>query len=426
MDDIRVGVPWNAPGLLRFNGDHPLPGSLVADYPGTTFDFTLSPANAANIQRANQAADALRQALRAQTPTPSVELVEEFIVSRGLQTQAMMLAPCDLHFLHTAPLTLGIRPWILHIEELITLFAPFVWHGTSAEVNIRDLPAYRMVKQLLEAPSCRAVLSHLKHSHEFLPVLFDSEILRRKSHHVPLGIEFSSAATKKIAERQGARVGRQGTTFLFTNSWSQQEGSFILRGGPDVVGAWIELVAKHPASQLIILSTLPVSHYGPEFPKFVRSVPNLHVIDHRVSDDELVDLMLAADVFLIPSVGLHALSVLRAMYCGMVVVASDAPGNDEFVNHDQTGVIVEGRRGKTAWYDEIGFLHQTFQPVFGTKLGDFAANLFRTMEQLVTDTERRRRIGQAAREHVRRNHRIDEWRGGFQKLLEQIRPTLKA
>src|SRR5579885_2103697 len=121
MGDIRVGVPWNAPGLMRFNGDHPLPGSLVADYPGFTFDFSLSPADIGNIKRANQAADSLRQALRGQTPTPSSELIEEFIVSRGLQTQAMMLAPCDLHFLHTAPLTLGIRPWILHIEALITL-----------------------------------------------------------------------------------------------------------------------------------------------------------------------------------------------------------------------------------------------------------------------------------------------------------------
>jgi glycosyltransferase involved in cell wall biosynthesis len=424
MDDIRVGVPWNAPGLMRFNGDHPLPGSLVADYPGFTFDFALSPADAANIRRANQAADALRQTLRGQTPTPSSELVEEFIVSRGLQTQAMMLAPCDLHFLHTAPLTLGIRPWILHIEELITLFAPFVWHGTSADVNIRDLPAYRMVKHLLEAPSCRAVLSHLKHSHEFLPVLFDSEILRGKSHHVPLGVEFSSAATKKIGELQDRRGSGPRTTFLFTNSWSQQEGGFILRGGPDVIGAWIELVAKYPNCQLIMLSTLPVSHYGPEFPKFVRQIPNLHVIDHRVSDDELVDLMMAADVFLVPSVGLHALSILRAMYCGMAVVVSDAPGNDEFVTGGETGVIVPGRRGKTAWYDDIGFLHQTFQPVFGTKLGDFAANLFRAMEQLVTDGERRRRIGQAAREHVRRHHRIEEWRAGFKAILDQVRPTL--
>ncbi|HEX9463995.1 MAG TPA: glycosyltransferase family 4 protein [Alphaproteobacteria bacterium] len=426
MDDIRVGVPWNAPGLLRFNGDHPLPGSLVADYPGYSFDFTLSPADAANIRRANAAADAFRQALRAQTPTPSTEMIEEFIVSRGLQTQAMMLAPCDLHFLHTAPLTLGIRPWILHVEELITLFAPFVWHGTSADVHIRDLPAYRMVKYLLESPACRAVLSHLTHSRDFLPVLFDSPKLADKVHHVPLGVEFSSAATKKITERQGSRSQAPGTTFLFTNSWSQQEGSFILRGGADVIGAFIELVAKHPASRLIMLSTLPVSHYGEGFAQFVRQVPNLHLIDHRVSDDELVDLMMASDVFLIPSVGLHALSVLRAMYCGLAVVVSDAPGNDEFVSHDQTGIVVEGRRGKTAWYDEIGFLHQTFQPMFGQKLGDFAGNLFRAMEQLVTDADRRRRLGQAAREHVRRHHRIEGWRAGFKKILDQVRPTLRG
>ncbi|MBV8534126.1 MAG: glycosyltransferase family 4 protein [Alphaproteobacteria bacterium] len=424
MSEIRVGVPWNAPGLHRFNGDHPLPSSLIADYPGYRFDFTLSPADAAHIKDATAAAAGLRKRLQTLTPAPSAELIEEFIVSRGLQTQAMMLAPCDLHFLHTAPLTLGVKPWILHIEEMITLFAPFVWHGTSANVNIRELPAYRMVKQLLEAPACRAVFSHLRHSYEFLPVLFDSEALAAKVHHIPLGLEFSPAATKKIAERQGSRGSGDGTTFLFTNSWSQQEGSFILRGGADVLGAFIELVAKHPSSRLIILSTLPVSHYGAGFADFARKLPNVHIIETRVSDDELVDLMLAADVFLIPSVGLHALSILRAMYCGLAVVVSDAPGNDEYVRHDQTGVIVEGRRGKTAWYDEIGFLHQTFEPVFGKSLGAFAGNLFRAMEQLVDDHERRLRIGQAARQHVLREHAIEPWRAGFQHLLDGIRPSL--
>jgi glycosyltransferase involved in cell wall biosynthesis len=426
MSDIRVGVPWNAPGLQRFNGDHPLPTSLIGTYPGYRFDFALSPANAAHIKQANAAAAALRAQLQALTPPPSGELIEEFVVSRGLQTQAMMLAPCDLHFLHTAPLTLGVKPWILHIEELITLFAPFVWHGTSAKVNIRELPAYRMVKRLLESDACRAVFSHLRHSYEFLPVLFDSEALAAKVHHIPLGLEFSSAATKKIAERQESRGGGQGTTFLFTNSWSQQEGSFILRGGADVLGAFIELVAKHPASRLIILSSLPVSHYGEGFAAFARKLPNVHIIETRVTDDELVDLMLAADVFLIPSVGLHALSILRAMYCGMAVVVSDAPGNDEYVRHDQTGVIVEGRRGKTAWYDEIGFLHQTFEPVFGKSLGAFAGNLFGAMEQLVQDPERRLGLGRAARAQVLREHRIEPWRTGFVRLLDHIRPSLTA
>jgi glycosyltransferase involved in cell wall biosynthesis len=426
MTEIRVGVPWNAPGLFRFNGDHPLPGSLITQYPGYTFDYTLTPADTAHLREADAAADVLRKTLRGLTPTPSIDVVEEFVVSRGLQTQAMMLAPCDLHFLHTAPLTLGAKPWMLHIEEMITLFAPFVWHGTSANVRIRDLPVYRMIKHMLEAPECRAVFSHLKHSADYLPVLFDNPKLAAKVHHVPLGLEFSAAATRKIADDQDKRGEIPGTTFLFTNSWSQQEGSFVLRGGNEVIGAFIELVAKYPQSRLIVLSSLPVSYYGDEFTKFVRSIPNLHLIETRVNDDELVDLMMASDVFLIPSVGLHALSLLRAMYCGMAVVASDAPGNDEFVRDGETGIVVEGRRGKTAWYDDIGFLHQTFEPVFAKTLGDFAGNLFRAMEQLVLDVDRRRRIGRAAREHVLRHHRIDEWRGGFRRILDQVSPTLRS
>lgn len=424
MRDIRVGVPWAAPDLHRFNGDHPLPASLIAEYPGYRFDVTLSPANADNAARACVAADRLRGELKSLTPALPAPAIDEFIASRGTETQAMMFAPCDVQFLHTAPLTLGATPWMLHIEEMITLFAPFVWHGTSANVNIRELPAFRMVRHLLQQPACRAVFSHLSHSAAFLPVLFESEVLAAKVHHVPLGIEFSPAATAKIAARQAARGRNPGTTFLFTNSWSHQEGSFILRGGADVLGAFIELVAKYPDSRLIMLTPLPVSYYGPGFAEFVRRLPNVHMIETRVSDDDLVELMLAADVFLIPSVGLHALSVLRAMCCGLPVVVSDAPGNEEYVRHDETGLVVQGRRDKTAWYDETGFLHQTFEPVFGTSLGEFAGNLFRTMEQLVVDRERRLRIGAAARDYVLRRHRIEDWRAGFVRILDAIRPTL--
>jgi len=87
-------------------------------------------------------------------------------------------------------------------------------------------------------------------------------------------------------------------------------------------------------------------------------------------------------------------------------------------------VIVEGRRGKTAWYDEIGFLHQTFEPVFGKSLGAFAGNLFRAMEQLVQDPARRLRLGQAARAYALREHGIEAWRAGFVQLLDRVRPGL--
>src|SRR5512135_2531600 len=177
MRDIRVGVPWRAPDLQRFNGDHPLPASLIADYPGYRFDVTLSPVDAGNTARAEADSARLRGALQGLAPVLAAESIDEFIVSRGPATQAMMFAPCDLHFLHTAPLTYGARPWMIHVEELITLFAPFVWHGSSANVNIRELPVFRMVRHLLAQPACRAVFSHLSHSAEFLPVLFQSEAL---------------------------------------------------------------------------------------------------------------------------------------------------------------------------------------------------------------------------------------------------------
>lgn len=419
---LRIGVPWRAPALWQCNGDHPLPSSLIHDYRDCVFTPDLAPVDS-GMKSAAASGEILRRSLAAAAPDLSAAQIAELVASRLPESQAMMAAPCDLHFLHTAPMTFGARPWMLHFEENVTLFAPFVWHGRSANVAIREQPVYRLVKHLLEAPACRALFSHLRHSRDWLPTLFDSPPLAEKTHYVPLGIEFSPADTKLIAERQVARRGLSGTTFLFTNSWLQNDSSFMLRGGADAVRAFAALAARYPDVRLILLSRLPTSQCGPDFAAVVRQTPNLHVIDYRVSDDALVELMMSADVFVLPSAGLHALSILRAMYCGMATIVSDAPGNDEFIADGETGIVVPGRRGKTAWYDEIGFLHQTFESSFTGPSDDYAGKLFQAMEALHLNPDRRRQIGAAARRHVLAHHRIEDWRGGFERIIEKIRST---
>ncbi len=398
--------------------------SLLAPRPG--YDFLLDLPEADDDHRAVAARerDALIAELEAAAPEVPREAIEKFVESRDLESQAQIAAAePDLTIPHSMPFVYGQRPWMAPIEELMTLFAPFLWHGKTANVDVRSTPIWKLVRVMLESDCCRAISSHLKHSHSFIGTLFDSPKIAAKSHFIPFGISFPPDIRARIEAAQDARAMRRGCTFLFTNSWGQQDESFVLRGGMETLAAFGSLVARYPDCRLILRTQIP-KMFGPDFEKFVRSIPNVEIVDTRLAFSEFVDLFLRADVFLIPSCGLHTVSLLEAMACGAVTVASDAPGVDEFVTDGETGIAVKGRLGKTSWYDRWGFLNQTFEPLLRAYDNAFAENLGAAMEKLAVDRDFRMSLSRAGRDHVARNHAIGPWVDGFGALLDKVRSGL--
>jgi glycosyltransferase involved in cell wall biosynthesis len=164
---------------------------------------------------------------------------------------------------------------------------------------------------------------------------------------------------------------------------------------------------------------------GQNFDAFVRGMPNVEVIDGKLDYAAFVDLFLRADVFLLPSCGLHTVSLIEAMASGAAVIASDAPGVDEFVRDGETGIATKGRLGKLSWYDERGFLRQTFEPLKKNFDAAFAANLLAAMELLASDPSRRNAMSRKAFAHVRENHAMGPWTGGFGRMLDEVREGLR-
>jgi glycosyltransferase involved in cell wall biosynthesis len=427
-DILRVVVPWRAPVYRNWSGPHPMMVSLLGAYPGVSFDMELAAPTPAT--RARAAADA--GALRRQLADPALGLgaadIDGFVASRDPDSQAMLPEPYDLVLHHSMPFTLGQRPWVMHIEELVTLFAPTLWHGQTANVRIRELPIFRLVRRLLEGEACLAVSAHLRHSADWLGRLFDSDIIAAKSRYIPFGIEFPAALQPRIEAGIGVRDARarDGLTFLFTNSWSQDPRSLVVRGGLDVLLAFARIQAEHPTCRLILRSALPTEMLGPKFGDFVRAIPNVEIIDRVVSGDEMAELFATADVYLLPSVGLHTVSLLQAMYFGAVLVAADAPGVEEFVSPGETGLVVPGRLGRTAWYDDTGLLNQTFEPLFQGVDQDFVIRLHGEMKRLVVDPALRRTLRHRARAHVLKNHAMGPWQNGMQHILEDARRWIRS
>lgn len=414
----RVYVPWTVTGYP--NGVHPLLGPLL-EAGGEDVCF-VGPRKERTIEEARAVA-----ALFARTaeetaarfcghPVVTRADVVEFVRARNVSVQLGEPEDADLVFHHTVPWTVGWTPWVLHIEMPTLTFFPHLDHGKNDGRPLRAVPAYWLVRDLLEAPACRAVFTHVRATRDGLGPLFDSPIIDAKTRFVSCGPRLSAEDAIRLEAGFVARATSPHVTILFTNSWHQQEDGFFLRGGADLVAAFFTLKERFPSLRLVLRTALPAA-LGNDTIARLRADPAVTVLDHLVSEAEMIGLYAAADIFALPSAGFHCLSILRAFHAGAACVVSDAPGYEEFVEDGVTGVVVPGRRAAVYGLDpETGWLWDNYAPMFRP---DPAAvdRLVRILGDLCRNPGRRRAIAAAARNRARLFYTFDAWAAGTREVL---------
>jgi hypothetical protein len=416
---------WRTPIYKWLGGDHPMMTSLLVPRAGYEFAIDMPKPDSGARSRAEAGLEHLASSIRRACPDIAEDALAEFVKSRDLETQSEVEAENpDLVFPHAMPFVDLRRPWIAHLEELLPLFAPFFWHGTSAGQSAYGTPVWHCVRAMLLDPSCRALSTHLRHTADWIGRLFDSDEIAAKTRFIPFGHALPPEMEARVAQTQESRPGRRGCTFLFTNSWFQGESSFVLRGGMEVLVAYGNLVKRRPECRLILRTKLPTSLFGEGFGDFVRGLPNVEVIEGKLDYSEFVDLFLRADAVLLPSCGLHTVSLIEAMATGTALIASDAPGVDEFATDGETAIAVKGRLGKLSWYDEHGLLRQTFEPLMKSLDVEFVERLESAMDEIAGNPAKRLAMGRAAYAHARANHAMAPWTDGFGRLLDDVRSGL--
>ncbi|NJM34914.1 MAG: glycosyltransferase family 4 protein [Rhodomicrobium sp.] len=351
-------------------------------------------------------------------PVVTAEHVTAFVQSRDPLTQLVKPPHSELIFLHTVPNTTDATPWLIHIELPVNLFMPMVWQGKTANLKLRSLPVYWLVRYMLEQPECRGVFTHLKQTADCLGPLFESETIAAKTHYIPLGVAVTPEQEAEI-ERAIAGRSQDEVTVLFTNSFHQLPDNFVLRGGVDVVTAFIAASRRAENLRLILRTSLP-DMLGPNLRQIIATHPKIEFVPDKISDEELLKLYCRSQIFVLPSAALHALSVARAMHCGVVCIASDAPGFEEYITDEATGFRLEGRRA--AIYSEepeTGWLRDDYSAMFKPN-AEFSARLAMLLTRLAQSEPLRREIGMNARGWAREHLTQTGWSAGFAQLLAQI------
>jgi len=422
----RVFIPFDLPAFRYLNSNHPLPASLLEPrYDGIEFvrarmDGPALLAAEAVLRQAADFAGRLRD-LPVALPDPEASILS-FVASRDLVSQARIDVSADLAFFHTAPVLLDQMPWLLHVESLSSMFAPVVKPGESGDVELRRLPIYWLVRRMLESERCRGVFTNIAGTKDQIDRVFDSEIIARKSRHIAPGAYFTPEQDRAVAAAFEARREKREVEILFTGSWHQLWQSFFLRGGHELVLAFLEMEASFPDVRLILRTGWPEPWKGTEIERRVRAHPKITLLEEKLSDEEMIGLFSRADIFALDAASLHSISILRAMQCGAACIVSDIPGYEEYVDRN-SAIMLPGRRAAVYSEDlESGWLRDDCRSLFETdprRVGQMAA----TLSALCADRSLRLRLGANARWRVLARNRFTGWKRGFETMLSESLET---
>ncbi|WP_448207979.1 glycosyltransferase [Azospirillum sp. sgz302134] len=417
---LSAVVPWRLAPYRPYGGPHPVITSALG--PGSRLDARW----ADSPQRPGGALDLLPRlsAWASRLDRPHRAALADFLVHR-LPLAFHAQPPADLVFHHTVPGVPSGRPWVFHLEHLNMLFAPMITHPTAV-IRPGD-PQVELVRQRLAEDACLGVFTHVRETKRLLDELFQDDTIRGKTAYIRMGFD---PRPRPFAVAAPA-VRRRRTTLLFTNSLFHD--NFHIRGGPDVLSAFLALAERYDI-RLVMRSSFPAVGCEGLVRRTLRH-PAVTWLTGRMSDADIDALFAEADIFLLPSGVLHAVSLVRGLRAGLAIVASDVFGVSEFLRHGVNGLIIPGRRAaitprrEGTLYAEDGrrLLHPSDMPpdpLFQTRL--------RTgIRQLLDNPGLMHRLRRTAQHSSARLHSGVRWatevsdfieegwtRGGFARALD--------
>jgi glycosyltransferase involved in cell wall biosynthesis len=336
--------------------------------------------------------------------------VARFLLSRHFQSQLLLSRSRGLAFLTSMPYTFNQGPWVIEIEDPTTLFYPLIQNGNTCGLDVRASPYFPIVKALLESDECKGIVTHMRSTAAMVPALFQSETIRRKVFHRPLGV--------KLPDRWQRHEDRalDEVHLLFINSWCQVPENFYVRGGLDVLEAFAVLRRRYPQLRLTLRTALP--DLAPHYHHILES-GWVRVINRFLPAEEMASLHAGSHIFLLPAARVHIVSLLQAMSYGLAVVGSDGWGMEEYLRHEHNGLVVKGRHGVTSWVDgETGVLREDYAPTF-TADPAVIAGIVEAVSRLVEDRELRARLGRQARADVETKYTAEQWNRGLKEVFDR-------
>jgi glycosyltransferase involved in cell wall biosynthesis len=346
----------------------------------------------------------------------SVDKISIRTVARFLRTRSLLpFGSGEPIYVPSFPVVIGSEPWFIEIEDLTTLFDPFITNGKTAAIDIRTHEVFPIVRWLLEDRSCLGIFTHIQETKAGLGQLFASQIISAKTYFikVPYLPDDPATMTPALARRRF----REPLRLFFNNSWHQIPSNFFVRGGLFVLNVCERLVREGVPIHLTIRSKLP--------PEIVERHPSLlsnpvvTVVDGYLDWQSYSSLMSGCHVYLLPAARVHVYSLLEAMYHGLAILTSDGWGIGNYITPQVNGLMLSGVYGLASWQSANGQLSEDYEPMRRDNR-ELEEILYRALLELIEDEDLRLQMATTGQTFVKRDLSIERFNAEFGAFLKQI------
>ena len=283
------------------------------------------------------------------------------------------LIPNNHYFLHSEiPLIspdLDIK-YIFNIEDQMTLYR-YLGNGQTYDIDLHKHPETDFIRYILEDSRCKKIICHIKKMSETLPSLLKSDIIKNKIEYQKIGIPIKNIKNNNY---------KNDFNILFTNSFYNSEYSFYLRGGHILVNVFLKLVQKYPNIKLTLRTSIP-KNFNYDYH------PNIKIIENFLPENELEELYLDSNIYVLPSCRVHSHSIIQAFSYGLPVISTNGWGVEEFIEHESNGLIIGGFEN-ISWHDENMGCIEHYQNIMSPQLIQHASDqLYYYLEFILNNPE---------------------------------------
>jgi glycosyltransferase involved in cell wall biosynthesis len=279
----------------------------------------------------------------------------------------------------TGHLVFRNEPWVIDLEFVHAPLSSWPWH-------------FRRYKRLLEtsfsSKLCKGIIAWTEAGLRTVSNNLDCTKFKEKLVVIPFAMRPKFFTKDTQAKHQ---------ILLFVGS-SNIQGEFELKGGRELLEAFISLKSHHPAVELVIRSDVPKA-----IRKQYQGIPGLKIIDDVISRESLEREYQRADIFVFPSHNTPAMTILEAMSYELPVVTTDVFANPELVQDGKTGFLI--KKNQTAHYFKNGIPNwgtSQFMKEVREANQILVQELVEKLEYLLNNDQLRRRFGKAGREEIER------------------------
>jgi len=308
---------------------------------------------------------------------------------------------CDLTLCQTRPNCDGLGPWMVLIEDWVSLYHPEISNGCTGNEDVREHPRTAVLRERFTKPEFKGIICHHRGTFRDLVHLG----LTDKLHYLPLGMPRRRAVNFTKAPS---------CVFTFINSYGQGSANFYNRGGDMVLRAFHELWQEGRRDlRLRFICALP-DDLDPLLTKWAWQCPDVTVKMQHLDDAEFLTEVEIGDCLLLPSHRVHSHSILLAMSYGLPVITSDGWGHDEYVIDGVNGYRIPGSWGWMTGHKDV-MREDYSQAIIVRDL--MVAGLKSYMVQLADDRALLARLGRNAYDYVNDVHSVERMQRAMGQIL---------